>query len=199
MPQCRALILAVAALLSSAVAAQADAIYTDFGTDYSYNTNDSLFPSDTIACSFTSSGNYSLGQIDLALGSSNATNVTVSLWTYSNGSPGSELDSWALDNVEHEQVYTISNITGISVSAGTSYFLQVATGNGQSEVDWYSNDQGGNGTVCNSIDCTNNENLGAFDLLPSAVPEPASLILLVSGLAASGAFGFRKRRKTAST
>ena len=100
---------------------------------------------------FTSSGNYSVDQIDLGLGNVAGTNsATVSLWTESSGLPGVQLGSWGVNNqpafgVANNVVATISGISGINLFSGSNYFLLVAPGASDTWDAWNVNTIGVNG------------------------------------------------------
>ncbi|MGH6879236.1 MAG: hypothetical protein ACREHV_17890, partial [Rhizomicrobium sp.] len=100
--QLRSCILAAITLFGSAAVARADTIFTDFGAGDSYQNNTGVFPGPgtPFAFNFTSSQNYSLSQIDVALNSEAGTgSVTVSLWTESSGGLGTEKGSWTISNM----------------------------------------------------------------------------------------------------
>ena len=158
---------------------------------------------------FTSSGNYSVDQIDLGLTNSSGTNsATVSLWTESSGLPGVQLGSWGVSNqpvfgVANDIVATISGISGINLSSGSNYFFLIAPGANDTYDVWNVNTIGVNGLDLYSQDgggtwtSQPDETLGAFDVLGTAtnVPEPITLSLFGAGLV--GAATMRRRKKTA--
>lgn len=148
----------------------------------------------TAANEFTAGISGSVGQIDIALGLVTGDGgATVSLWTDNAGLPGVQLGAWGVTATEIFGeccgVVTIAGITGVNLVGGQDYFLMVAPG----DADWiawnfnttgatglglYSNDGGASWISNGSV------TLGAFDILSggAGVPEPATMLLLASGL-----------------
>ena len=164
------------------------------------------------AFSFTvGASSYDLTQIDLALLYDSGTNgsVTVELVNDSGGLPGSTvLGSWSFSGLPASgsttsALQTASGITGITLDAGTTYWLEAFVTNGTSNTFdlWDYNNQGVTGTDAENtgpgFDSLGTTTIGAFDVLGTAItaPEPSSLLLLGSGLAALSLLGARRRRK----
>jgi len=164
------------------------------------------------AFSFTvGASSYDLTQIDLALTNYSGTNgsVTVELVNDSGGLPGSTvLGSWTFSSLPangstNTTLQTESGITGITLSADTTYWLEVFVTNGTSNTYdlWNYNNQGVTGTDAENTGTGflsgGTATVGAFDVLGTAIaaPEPSSLLLLGSGLAALSLLAALTRRK----
>ena len=207
----RACVIAVAAFFASAAAASADVIYSDLNfegggapvadwSDY-WQVCCAVFP----AMSFTSASTASVTQIEVALIGRQSTpqSVTASLWSETSGHLGSQIGAWTINNIVlGDGLYTISGITGVSLTAGSSYFLELRMKSG-SEVDWAYNSlyPTAMGTVCdgNSGSCLSNQTLGAFEVDGTPVPEPASLLLLTTALLGSVPFLRRRMQRPTRT
>jgi hypothetical protein len=157
------------------------------GTPYSSQT----------ANGFTSSGNYSVSQIDIGISSFLGTNsAIVELTTDSGGFPGTVLGSWNISNQSSSSgnccpITAISGITGVNISAG-NYFLVALPGASDTFDLWNINITGIRGLVEGNQNGAGFEagpveesTLGAFAVIgtPSiATPEPGTLLLLGTGL-----------------
>jgi len=165
----------------------------------------------TAANEFVALASGSVSQIDIAIGwvLSPSNDFYAALYT-DNGSglPGTQLGRW--DNLTSSTEFgqccglvTISGITGISLTAGESYFLVLGPENVADDVwlAWNLNNQNAMGLDLYSTDggqtwnSNGTQTLGAFDIIGSSggtVPEPSSLLLLGTGLVA--AFGSMRKK-----
>lgn len=166
---------------------------------------------------FTSQASGSISQIDLGVGYVTGPNsFFAALYTDNNGLPGTEIAQW--NNLSSSQQYggccvlvTISGISGVTLTSGTAYFMILGpTSPGSSTWEtWNWNNQGvngldlyaymgcqhGSGNGCQWISNGTGNPLGAFDVIGSSgqsIPEPSSLLLMGTGLAA--AFGSIRRK-----
>jgi hypothetical protein len=217
---------ACAALLANGTA-QAETIFSDLGTSpplydptSSFNLANGL-RGQVLAAQFEAGATANVTTLALALDAANAGDeMDISLWT-SQPAPdsdafqvGTELGSWTASIADTPASAGIVNgtdlvsvtVTGITLTAGTDYWLQVAMV-GSDSGDWYENNTSATGLSYNDIlyplgeaFTATADTLPAFsvsgDPLPTPTPEPASLSLLGSGLIALGMWR-RRRRRTA--
>jgi hypothetical protein len=193
-------------LLASAVflaaRCNADVIYTDFGTNQSFDTSQGWNITGTtsglgytaIAMPFTSGGNFTLAQIDVAIGwfSASTTSVIVDLETDSSGLPsGSILESWTLTGLPHDNTSfvpeTLHSI-GTPLHSGVTYWIAALPGAADTGAGWQENNQAVTVTLARDSGTgwhSGPSTAGAFDVV--ATPETSQLLLCMFGLAAIGA------------
>ena len=212
-------LLPVYALFCS-TAAFADTIVSTLGAGNTYNGTiggPTISGADTeydaTAQFFTSSGNFAVTQIDIALVSLDGTNsAAVSLWTDSAGQPGAQLGSWvaspfpassslssATTSLSGGQM--ITGITGVQLLSGQSYFLEAAPGAPDTDLFWYQQTAAPGSGVYSTGSPSGpwvseaGSPDGAYAVFGNTVsaPEPASILLALAGLAA---IGFLRRRRS---
>jgi hypothetical protein len=195
----------IALSLVAAGSAGAEILYSDFGPGQSYNKSSGSIIGDSgslvgenvdsnpTAMGFISTSSADVSQIHITLnlfqGSSAAPEVAVSLWTDVANAPGASLGSWDLSGLPsplNPGIETISGISGVSLNAGQSYFLEVDALNGAA-YGWNLNDTGAAGDKFVAGTDHPDSTLGAFDVIGSAAPEPAAWAMMLVGLFGGGA------------
>lgn len=179
-------------------AAQAGILFSDLGPGQSYEGKPWIVGGQfTPAFSFVAANSGSVSEIDVALASFQSGSDVVSLWTDGHDALGSELGSWTVSGLPAVHAYSsghlasITGISGISLTAGDTYYLQVSGADG----GWYLNNQNVVGEQLeNGAPFFSSRPDGAFDVL-SGVPEPATWTMMILGL---GMVGFAARRRRES-
>jgi hypothetical protein len=103
------------------------------------------YPAESPAMAFTPSGTYVLDQINVALElATGASSVTLTLYSDSDGAPGSVLASWNLTGLAGFEsccaVETVSPSGSIVLYAGSQYWIQAAAGRPTTQVGWMISD-----------------------------------------------------------
>lgn len=194
-------------LLGGVTANAATIVFSDLGTGGSvYTADQSEIGSQgqtnsniEHASLFTASGSglFDITQIDVGVAEASGFTGTfrLSLWTNSGGVPGTQLGSWDLSTTNPAfsccALATVSGITGVTVTGGTQYFLEMSPQafNDGSKVYWQPNSFGTTHTALGRVNGGSwvsdpGAKVEAYDLLgaPAGVPEPASWCLTAVGL-----------------
>jgi hypothetical protein len=149
-------------------------------------------------------GSFSVSEIDLAVavfGGSNNT-FTASIWTDNAGLPGSQVAGafWSLTTTDPFfaccSLLSVTGISGVDLTGAQQYFMILAPPSltGTSSVMWNYNNQGVTGLQLASVNGGTfggliggepiGNQLSAFDVMGTSVPEPDSLLLAGTGLTA---------------
>lgn len=199
----------VAVVAASPALASSGTIYSNmavfpFATGLSISVEGSDFYYNGWASPFTSPGDFSVSQIDVAVGTSTPTaqQVDVGIYEDSGGLPGILLGSLFTVNVPALLPPSTPEsiaVTGITLSAGGQYWLAVLPPSSDTFALWWVNTNL-TGTIAGSFPevpwvALAGNSPGEFDVLGSAVatPEPSALLLLIVGL--FGIVAFRKARR----
>lgn len=179
-------------------------IFSDFGPGNSYTSGVGWTVSgpvsaagyfQSVAMPFTSSGNYQLSQIDIALSFGAGTNsAMVTLNSDSSGAPGGVLMMWNLSTLPAFGtccvVETLRPSSLLLLSSGTPYWVVSNPGTSDTAAAWNFSNVGATGLAelnnGSGFFVAPHSELGAFDVLGNvgtSVPEPTTLMLVAGGMA----------------
>ena len=191
---------------------QAGTIFSSFGPSDSFDTTSGYEltgsgvaplapPSDSYGGIFTASGGGAVTGVDLALHYVTGTaSLRLSFWSDVGGLPGTQIGGvFSVIPPSTPGVVAVTGITGVDLTAGQSYVLELTAGGADTISFWFANNQGLFGLVDNNGSGWNDHvgasPLPAFDVTTgTAIPEPVSAAVLVFGLAATALIRGRARR-----
>lgn len=152
-------------------------------------------PGDAFTTALTT--DFTLDRVELAVGliSGNVNSLIVSLYSDQNGSPGSLLESFWLDNQmgpfgQDHALLVADSVLHPILTAGSSYWLLATTADPTTAAGWYFNhtlDTGPVGTRVNNdpFCCIRNDLRDAFAVLGTptqATPEPSTAWTVAAGV-----------------
>lgn len=191
------------AAVSLAVSAHSQVAYSSFGTGDSYQTNSIWVIGGNVqqitAFQFESATTGVLSTIEYAFSLGSAGDVQVTLFEDSSDEKGAILGSWTQTEPDGftSSIKSITNTnSGIGLTAGSKYWLQLAPGTSTLAGGWNINDQNLSGRLYLNQSGSGfyfSQRVGAYRVSTSVVPEPASMAALGLGALAL----IRKRRKSA--
>jgi hypothetical protein len=204
-----ATLVAIAGLVLTAThAAKASVIFSDTSGGYSNSTH----YYGPVAFEFTASQTATVQTIDLFLdslgGSASYLSETVTLSTDLNDTPATVLGAWtgtSSGSVFYNQPFeeTLSGLSGVTLTQGTTYFLQVGNAYQLPNLTWLPNAAGVQTSGYYSGGAWHAGALAApdFDILGTVVTpvaEPGTLALLGTGLLCMGGLLRRSRTNAAA-
>lgn len=182
--------------------AGADVIHSTFAAGDVFLTDQGLaIASDqTVAERFTVSGNdYLFEQLEFAAGLSMGPNsLAVSLRADNAGVPGSTIEPFLVNNVPSQYAgkMSVNSVMHPVLHNGSSYWIVMASGASNTYAFWPKN-FGLWGTAAwgpGSSWTVGTDRPGVYRVSGSAVPEPSSLLAMLTGLGSLGGILRRKRR-----
>jgi hypothetical protein len=205
-----ATLVAIAGLVLTAThAAKASVIFSDTSAGYlTANPYGAPGGNSPIGFEFTASQTAVLQSIDLFLVDTSNAHYNVSdyinLFSDVNNSPNTLLGSWAgftsymTNNSPFEQ--TINGISGLTLTQGTTYFLEYSDNFQRFGIDWLQNAAGvqTSGYYTSNTWYPGTINNADFDVLGTPVAEPGTLALLGTGLLCMGGLLRRSRTNAAA-
>jgi PEP-CTERM motif-containing protein len=189
-------------------------VYSNLGPGGTFNPSSGLSVSDSFgfvfseATEFFPSGDYLLESISVALrsGLSEFDAISVSLVQGNDPLTGTLLESFALNDVTTSpQLYTLSSVVHPQLLGGQQYWLMISPADTTAEstsITWLENVIfAGEPTVStltylNGVLINSHFYQPAFEVkgVDTAIPEPTTIVLLGSGIAAFAARRYRWRR-----
>lgn len=192
-------------VLALSTPANGDVVYSTFGSGqshlafgYAVGTPSGGQPEEN-ATPFMPSSNYTLDLINFAAYYISGLNhLTVNLAADVSGVPGTILESWSVDIDGSPAIYTVTSSVHPLLGDSNKYWVWLTANDlTNSDLAWNLNDQGHTGEFAFRIGYQPNwitvtDSLPAFDVTGTPVPEPSTILLLVSGLIGLAVYGRKK-------